>query len=56
MLEPAIVMQMAKTRGILLAPGEMFHPDSRTSGYYRFNVAYAEDERLYAFIESLTKR
>jgi len=55
-LDTAHIMQMAKSRGILLAPGEMFRPDSRPTGHYRFNVAYADDEVLYNFLESLPSR
>jgi DNA-binding transcriptional MocR family regulator len=54
-LESAQVIQLARTRGILLAPGEMFRPDGRATGHYRFNVAYADDDVLYQFIESLPR-
>lgn len=47
------VVQLAKTRGILLAPGQMFRPDSQSCEHFRFNVAYANDELLYDFIRSL---
>jgi len=45
------------TRDLLaerLAPGEMFMPDSRATGHYRFNAAYADNDLLYNFIDSLT--
>jgi DNA-binding transcriptional MocR family regulator len=51
---PALV-QLAKSHGILLAPGEMFRPDSRTTGHYRFNVAYADNDLLYDFIAALPR-
>jgi DNA-binding transcriptional MocR family regulator len=51
---PALV-QLAKSQGILLAPGEMFRPDSRTTGHYRFNVAYADNDLLYDFIATLPR-
>ena len=54
-LDSPTLMQLAKSRGILLAPGEMFMPDSRATGHYRFNVAYADNELLYNFIDSLTR-
>ena len=54
-LESAQVIQLARARGILLAPGEMFRPDGRSTGHYRFNVAYANDDILYEFIESLPR-
>jgi DNA-binding transcriptional MocR family regulator len=54
-LDSPTIIQLAKSRGILLAPGEMFRPDSRSTGHYRFNVAYADDELLYRFIDSLPR-
>jgi DNA-binding transcriptional MocR family regulator len=47
------VMQQAKAKGILLAPGELFRPDGRSTGHFRFNIAYADNELLYSFIEKL---
>lgn len=55
-LDTPTIMQMAKSQGIVLAPGEMFRPDSQPSGHYRFNVAQADDELLYDFISSLAAR
>ena len=55
-LELRPIMELAKAQGILLAPGEMFRPDGRSTGHFRFNVAYADDEALYRFIENLPKR
>ncbi len=54
-LDSATLMQLAKAQGILLAPGEMFRPDGRATGHYRFNVAYANDELLYRFIAGLAR-
>lgn len=51
--DSAAIMQRAKAAGILLAPGSIFHADERPSNYWRFNVAYADDERLYAFLHNL---
>ncbi len=51
--DPATIRQRARSQGILLAPSEIFHPDGRSSGHWRFNVAYADDERLYAFLRNL---
>jgi DNA-binding transcriptional MocR family regulator len=50
------IMEMAKARGILLAPGEIFRPDSRATGHFRFNVAHADNDELYGFIQSLSAR
>jgi DNA-binding transcriptional MocR family regulator len=52
-LDSPALIQLARSRGILLAPGEMFRPDSRTTGHYRFNVAYADNDLLYDFIATL---
>ena len=54
-LDSPALIQLAKSRGILLAPGEMFRPDSRTTGHYRFNVAYADNDLLYDFIATLPR-
>ena len=54
-LDSAQITQQARARGILLAPGEMFRPDARSTGHYRFNVAYANDDILYDFIDSLPR-
>lgn len=55
-LDSTGVQQLAKARGIMLAPGEVFRADSRATGHYRFNVAYADDEVLFDFIASLHER
>lgn len=55
-LDSATLGDQARAKGILLAPGEMFRPDSRPTGHYRFNVAYADNETLYDFIDTLKKR
>ena len=54
-LDSPALIQLAKSRGILLAPGEMFRPDSRTTGHYRFNVAYADNDLLHDFIATLPR-
>jgi len=51
--DSAVIMQRAKAAGILLAPGRIFHADERPSQHWRFNVAYADDERLYEFLRKL---
>ncbi len=52
-LDSRTILQQAKTRGILLAPGELFRPDGRSTGHFRFNVAYADNDLLYSFIQKL---
>ncbi|MDE2050218.1 MAG: PLP-dependent aminotransferase family protein [Gammaproteobacteria bacterium] len=51
--DPAEIRLRARSQGILLAPGELFRPDRQPTAYWRFNVAYADDERLYAFVRNL---
>ena len=51
---PAELLRRAKSQGILLAPGELFSPQASPSEYWRFNVAFSDDERLYAFVRSLS--
>jgi DNA-binding transcriptional MocR family regulator len=54
-LDSATLGELARARGILLAPGEMFRPDSRATGHYRFNVAYADNDTLYEFLDGLKR-
>ena len=51
--DPAALRRRARAQGILLAPGEIFRPDNQPTDYWRFNVAYADDERLYALLRNL---
>jgi DNA-binding transcriptional MocR family regulator len=53
--DPTVVRRRARSQGILLAPGEIFRPDGQPTGHWRFNVAYADDERLYAFLRNLAR-
>ena len=46
--DPAALRRRARSEGILLAPGEIFRPEGHPTGHFRFNVAYADDERLHA--------
>jgi len=43
--------QQALSRDILLAPGNLFRPDQSQSPWLRFNVAYCDNDRLFAFME-----
>lgn len=43
--------QLALARDILLAPGHLFRPDQSPSPWLRFNVAYCDNDRLFAFME-----
>ena len=53
--DPDTIRRRAGSQGILLAPGELFRPDNQPTDYWRFNVAYADDERLYAFLRGLSR-
>ena len=53
--DPAAVRRRARSQGILLAPGELFRPNNQPTDYWRFNVAYANDERLHAFLRGLSR-
>lgn len=52
--DPAVIRRRSQSQGILLAPGEIFRPDGEPTDHWRFNVAYADDERLYAFLRSVS--
>jgi DNA-binding transcriptional MocR family regulator len=54
-LDSREILQQARSKGILLAPGEFFRPDGRSTGHFRFNVAYADHDSLYGFIEKLQR-
>jgi DNA-binding transcriptional MocR family regulator len=53
--DPAAIRRGARSQGILLAPGEIFRPDGQPTDHWRFNVAYADDERLYSFLRNLSR-
>jgi DNA-binding transcriptional MocR family regulator len=40
----------AAAQGVMLGPGELFLVQQRPTGWMRFNVAFSDDERLYAFL------
>lgn len=43
----------AATRGILLAPEHLFGRQEQHGGWFRFNVSYADDERLHGWLASI---
>jgi len=53
--DPAVdtlaLAQAALAQDILLAPGHLFRPDQSPSPWLRFNVAYCDNDRLFAFME-----
>lgn len=42
--------RLAAAEGVMLGPGELFLAQPRPTGWMRFNVAFSDDERLYAFL------
>ena len=50
------VAQEALAEGIALAPGDYFMLDQRPTGWFRFNVAHANDPRLLRFLQRIAKR
>jgi DNA-binding transcriptional MocR family regulator len=46
----AELSQQAVGDGIMLGPGQLFLVEPRTTGWLRFNVAFSDDERVYAFL------
>jgi DNA-binding transcriptional MocR family regulator len=50
------VAQQALAEGIALAPGDYFMLDQRPTGWFRFNVAHANDPRLLRFLQRMAKR
>ncbi|MEJ5039277.1 PLP-dependent aminotransferase family protein [Pseudomonas sp. B21-036] len=51
-VEDATALAMdAREHKILLAPGQLFMPDARVVPWLRFNVAHAQDERIYQLLE-----
>ena len=52
LIEDATALAMgAREQKILLAPGQLFMPDARVVPWLRFNVAHAQDERIYRLLE-----
>ena len=49
--DSATVASRAADSGIMLGPGHLFMPDLRESGWLRFNVAFCDDERIFALFE-----
>ena len=47
------IADLARQQGIWLAPGDFFHLSSPSQPWFRFNVAYAEADQLYAFFRGL---
>lgn len=49
--DSAAVSNLAAEHDIMLGPGHLFMPDLRGTGWLRFNVAYCDKERIFAFLE-----
>lgn len=50
------VAYQATEHDILLGPGHLFSTDLQPSPWMRFNVAFGDDERLWAYLRSVTLR
>ena len=50
-----LVAQAAK-EGVMLAPGNVFHPQQEPSPWLRFNVAHCENEAIFRVLGKIVKR
>lgn len=50
-VEAAALATRALEDGIWLAPGSYFRPDDAASSWFRFNVPYSTDDRLWDFLK-----
>jgi len=50
LIDGAELSRIAAGEGIMLGPGQLFLVEQRTTGWLRFNVAFSDDERVYAFL------
>jgi DNA-binding transcriptional MocR family regulator len=48
--DAAELSDRAAEHDILLGPGHLFSPTLNATPWMRFNVAYGEDDRVYAFL------
>lgn len=48
----AEVASRAASKGIMLAPGNMFRPHQEPSPWFRFNVAHCDDEGTFRFFDA----
>jgi DNA-binding transcriptional MocR family regulator len=51
MPDSALTAHQAAEHDILLGPGHLFAADLQPSPWMRFNVAFCDDERVFAFLE-----
>jgi len=47
--DSAEMASLAATKGMMLAPGNMFRPHRETSPWFRFNVAQCDDDAIFEF-------
>ncbi|WP_137938966.1 PLP-dependent aminotransferase family protein [Chitinivorax sp. B] len=52
-MEVDAAVRLAAEAGILLAPGHLYGTGDTDRSWFRFNVAYAQDERLFACLSKL---
>lgn len=50
-LDSARIAQAALVDGVILAPGNVFSVQQSAAGFLRFNVAHAQEQRVYAVLE-----
>ena len=50
--DPPALANRAAEHDIMLGPGHLFRPGLEASGWMRFNVAFANDDRLYGFLRA----
>jgi DNA-binding transcriptional MocR family regulator len=48
--DAAELSKAAAKHSIMLGPGHLFYSEPRQTGWLRFNVAFSDDERLWAFL------
>ncbi len=52
----AEIARLAASKGIMLAPGNMFRPHQEPSPWFRFNVAHCGDDATFEFLASCSPR
>ena len=55
MADAMLLAEAAAQRGMLLAPGSMFSPESAPSTKMRFNVAFCQHDEVFVQLEALLR-
>jgi DNA-binding transcriptional MocR family regulator len=53
--DPPALANRAAEHGVMLGPGHLFRAGLEATEWMRFNVAFSEDERLFALLESFLR-